>query len=219
MPMDNTHERHDNTAQNESYAYEIGINSVDKVAKQNKGIVVFLNACARTIIEYRHEEFTRMAVLSSYISSVFGGGLDDEERLAIGGAFLKGIVTGACVADQAYDDVVDITDTVATMEAKLGEYSDDSEFYRERGPELIESGHQAQNQMFACNDMIDNWESACVPDIRYHRFYRMGLGIYMASATKAMRDMTKTKDLQIMGDQIEAGGIDWDEEFRNLSND
>lgn len=216
MPMDNLHERHDNTAQNNSYAYEVGIASIDKIARENNGLPYFLNVCARGIIAERHTEFTRLGVLSSYISTVFGDGMDSEERMAIGAAFMKGCLTGECVSNQAYDDAIDITDTVAAIEENLEQYTDDSAFYCANGPSLIESGHRALNQMFACNGTLDNWESACVPDIRYHRFYRMGLGIYMASATKAMHDMTTTKDLQVMGEQIDAGGIDWDKEFRDL---
>lgn len=215
--MENIHERPEHIAENERYIYEVGINSIEKIASENYGISYFINACAKTIIEERKEEFMRLGVLSSYVSSVYGGMSDEESRVAIGGAFMKGVITGVCVADQAYDDVIDITDAVIALESGREKFDDDNAFYREHGRTLIESGHQALERMLACNDIIDGWESACVTDIRYHQFYRLGLGVFMAGSTKAAYEMYKAADLRQMHDQLEAGDIDWDRAFRDLN--
>jgi hypothetical protein len=217
MRMDNMHERQDNIAEDEIYAYESGIASLDQIANENNGISYFINACGRTIMAKRHEEFTRLGVLSSYISSVFGGQLDDDERTAVGGAFLKGAVTGVCVSDLAYEETVDITDVILTIEANRMLYDDDTAFYAGEGRQLIESGLKASNQMLMCNDVIESWESACVTDIRYHQYYRMGLGIYMSGASKAMQNVRNTEDMKRLSDKLDAGDIDWDAAFADMT--
>lgn len=212
-------ENTNNQLPDQTYAYEMGIRSIEQIANENNGISYFINACARSIIAERKGEFERLTVLSSYVASVFGGALDGDERSAIANAFLKGAITGECVSNCSYNDAIDITDTMIVIEAGREQFDDDSAFYRNHGPQLIEAGRQAKEQLAICSDTIERWAFACVEDIRHHHFYEMGLAIYMGNSAKAMQDSWKANDLKLMGEQIETGEIDWDAAFLDIAPD
>lgn len=216
MRMDNMHERQDNTAENELYCIEIGIKALDELAKENNGMAYFINSCAETIAKQCTDEFKQLTTLSSYIASVFGGMSDLEEKQDIWKAFLKGAITGVCLTDVAYDNAVGIKDTFDVIEAERSQYEDYTAFYMQHGPRLIDTARQGEERLFGGRETIENWEYACVQDIRYHHFYRMGLGVYVGHSAKALLSLQKMTDLKQMSEQLETGSIDWDKEFTML---
>lgn len=218
--MEAHNENKNNEFADQAYAYEVGIKAINNQANEHSGMRDFIMLCGQNIAAEKSQQLERLSTLSSYIADVFGDPADYDEQKAIRSAFLKGVVTGICVADQSYGEVVDIDDVVESIESERPNYATISDFYISQGPMLIEAGRQANDQMATYNSTIDKWEAECVTDIRYHHFYRMGFGIFMGSSAKVAHKIWQDTDLEFMDKEIESlADYDWDAAFSALDDD
>ena len=215
--MELPNENKDDSQPRNEYAYEIGIRAIDGHARENGGILRFIQLCGQNIASQEHPQMERLSTLSSYIADVYGDPTDGDDQRAIKSALLKGIVTGICVADEAYGEIADVRGVVEFIEADRSQFATISDFYANKGRYIIETAREANQLMFAYEQTLSDWESECVTDIRYHQYYRMGFGFLMGNANLLSSKFWHENDLTVMGQQLDSiEQYDWDQALRLL---
>jgi hypothetical protein len=196
------------------YAYEVGLRSVEQQAHVSGGIKRLVDQRGRALASEEMDQFEVMSILSLQVErkdpeSQF---CSDPDMLA-SKALLRGAMTGLLVAEAAYDGIITTKEILSSLDVK-GEIKSGSDDDRRGVNEaLAEIGNTAFEQMESMQDVITQWESVCVDSVPHQYYYRIGLGLVMGSANKAVNG----KYLDYLHQEMEqAKEYDWDQGLSDL---
>lgn len=216
IAMDKMNNAPEEWSNNNTMAYELGMRSIDRRARDEGGINGMVYAFGRELSRNRPDEFKQIARLSNWFERRYeetGECIDSERRTSK--AFIIGAMTGLLVADETYAEIADVSEILEVVAIKDAPPEDTAASLETRealNETLVDISRRGLDAMQEAAQYIDRWESECVADYSHHFYYRLGFGLIMTSANKLVHD----KSIDMLRQDIELGDIDWDNELQAM---
>lgn len=177
-------------------AFETGMQFLDETFRGD-GIHTEIISLGNKLAHHSRDTFTTLAMLTDSAVMASHEVEDKRNSTAAQSAFLKGTMTGLYVAKELLGDHLTPEAVISSIQT-LGS-KDDRGIVSNVG--LMQEGEKLLTQMRPkTRAILGRWAAACDGSGEYESLYKLGFGLTMGGANKAMHEINLIKQLEDMSD-------------------